>query len=135
MLRPAKKRGWKNVPGCCTVEIERDVEGRWVDISDYRPLGLPSVEAEIERLLPGTEEAVCEIHFLASGYYDSGNGWDAPPDGSEERLLDSVSVYPVDMVTGHGYCRNGQDLSEEAADQMFSAYRQIIEGLDLDYND
>jgi hypothetical protein len=111
---------WKNVPGTYSFELVFD--GKIRDWDGNAPF-------VFQKIKPYFKENYGEliIHFLCSGYEDSGSmyggpdnlGW--PPESDEERILEKATF-------------NGIELPKELAEELFNEYETEIEKTEVDYS-
>ena len=87
----------------------------------------PADEDLAEELAPyllDKTEATLTIHFLSSGYYDSGctsgppeNCY--PPEGEDERILDWIEA-------------DGQELPQDLAARLFEKFQDKVDALEME---
>ncbi len=150
------KRNWSGVSGTLTLEVMLE-DGEWWDIGsgDVVPPEVsnailkyfgdrPAVEDQPARQAhPGiaaSEPFLVEVNFSSSGYYDPGvcSGPPErcyPPEGSDERTIDSVDITPP-IVGAPGYDnRHRVVLDDQEAGAIFDRYEDKINDQDLGDHD
>jgi hypothetical protein len=112
-IKEFKMSKWKNVPGQFNIELEYQPE---IGVFDLDGKHLPMLTP----YLKGDGELV--IHWLSSGYYDSGSmyggpdnlGW--PPEGDEERTLSNAYIHADSTI----------DLPKDVQQELFDVYEKKI---------
>lgn len=126
-------RKWNNLPGFIVREYAYLEKGEWFDEKNDLPQGLiPKITGIGEK-----HWAELEIHFLSSGYYDSGSmyggtdhtGW--APEGEDIRTLDKVVL----TVTNCDDVEHKIKLSREQQQKIFDHFQEAVDDADVEYQE
>ncbi len=127
---------WTNVPVSFTVELGREGEGPWQDLTYEKELP-PTVRVEICGLCPiGCEGLELDFDVYSSGYHQPMSmyggpdrlGW--PEEGDDERECKGVYI-----LEGGANNRPRYPLSKASADLLEALYQEEIQAADLPEQD